>query len=212
MSIHQMRRPVRTCAGASVKRVASASVSSMSHNEFIGDPDVALAAAKRAQKKAAAAPEHQDEMREAREARSAFTDQERAEAKSFMQSVKDENTSRHKKETESTLQSLQERKETARRNASSPTKDRGASAQESRVGAERKRAEDRHNLDDCPEREHVRRGHEAIRAMWELPDAEREQLQREMSSNLWAPALWQAVRESFSGLNCPPPRSEQRPT
>jgi hypothetical protein len=25
-----------------------------------------------------------------------------------------------------------------------------------------------------------------------------------MSSNSWAPALWQAVRESFSGVNCPP--------
>ena len=103
----------------------------MSHNEFIGDPEAALAAAKRAQKKAAAAPEYQDEMGEAREARSAFTDQERAEAESFIQPVKDENALRHKKETQTKLKLLQERKKTARSNASSPTKGGGGANRES---------------------------------------------------------------------------------
>lgn len=90
----------------------------MSHNEFIGDPETALAAAKRQQKKAAKEPEYQAKMREAREARSAFTDQERAEAQTFMQILKAENALRRKKELETKLQALQDRKEAARNEAS----------------------------------------------------------------------------------------------
>jgi hypothetical protein len=165
----------------------SGGVSSTSHNEFIGDPETALAAAKRARK-----------------------------------AVLDRGERLHKEETELKIRNLQERKEVARRSASNPKRVSEDAEVAHPPFQNRDEFEDEGFLPPPPayvpyhppgppsargmelDAEHVRQGHEAIRAFWDLPDAEREQLQRERASGSWAPALWQAVREGFSGLNCPP--------